>query len=313
MIGGSTTQDELDAALAISELVSGDIETIRSIQGFLLRAGVDEIEFSPRDIAEGINLSPTKSRDLCRQLTSIGAAKQLTSPPDPLNAGYHCDEEISASILETAILATRILSRFNERSQPSPTVQPLATLPKDPSFKDVTPQDFGFEWLMPSLSSAINQSTESIQILMPFFETDGFAKLESELIAALERGVAVTVVGRYLSDRESHNWRVLTAFVDRCREEGVSLSHLSLIDYTQWEPEEEADESQDGDQPSFTLHAKVMVFDEESAYIGSANVTDYGFERYLELGLLLRGPPVTHFAEIISFLLDSDAATPVTL
>lgn len=313
MIGSNTTQDELDTALAISELVSGNVQTMRSIQGFLLMAGVDEIELSPRDIAEEINLSPTKSRDLFRQLTFVGAAEQLTSPSDPLSAGYRCDEEVSASILDTAILATRILSRFNERSQSSPTVQPLATLPKDPSFKDVTPQDFGFEWLMPSLSSAINQSEDSIQILMPFFETDGFAKLESELIAALKRGVDVIIVGRYLSDRTSHNWRVLRAFVDRCREHGVSLSNLSLIDYTQWESEEEADKGQDGDQPSFTLHAKVMLFDQERAYIGSANVTDYGFERYLELGLLLRGPPVTHFAGIISFLLDSDAATPVTL
>lgn len=312
MIGSSTTQDELDAALAISELVNGNIETIRSLQGFLLRAGVDALKFSPRDISEEVNLSPAKSRDLCRQLTSVGAAEQLTAPSDPLSTEYRCDEEVSASILETAIFAARILSRFKERSQSSSTVQPLATLPKDPSFGNVTPQDFGFKWLMPSLSGAINQTEESIRILMPFFETDGFAKLEPELIAALERGVEVTIVGRYLSDRTSHNWRVLAAFADRCREQGVPLSNLSLIDYTQWGSEEESNESQNGDQPSFTLHAKVMVFDEESAYIGSANVTDYGFERYLELGLLLRGPPVAHFAEIISFLLDSDAATPVT-
>lgn len=312
MIGSTATQDELDAALAISELVSGNIDTMRSIQGFLLRAGVDELQFSPRDIADEVNLSSAKSRDLCRQLTSVGAAEQLSAPPDPLSAGYRCNEETSASTLETAILATRILTRYRERSQSSSTVQPLATLPQDPSFGNVTPQDFGFEWLMPSLSGEINKSEDSIQILMPFFETDGFAKLEPELIAALERGVEVTIVGRYLSDRTSHNWRVLAAFVERCRDQGVPLSNLSLVDYTQWESAEELEESQDGDQPSFTLHAKVMVFDGETAYIGSANVTDYGFERYLELGLLLRGPPVAHFAEIISFLLDSDAATPVT-
>jgi phosphatidylserine/phosphatidylglycerophosphate/cardiolipin synthase-like enzyme len=312
VIGSSATQDELDTALAISELVSGNIETMRSLQGFLLQAGVNEWEFTPQDIAEEVNLSPTKSRDLCRQLTSIGAAERLTAPSDPLSAAYRCDEEASASILETTILATRILAKFKERSQSSSTVQPLVTLPKDPSFGNVTPQDFGFEWLMPSLSGAINKSEESIQILMPFFETDGFAKLESELTAALERGVEVTIVGRYLSDRTSHNRRVLGAFVDGCRERGVPLSNLSLIDYTQWESTDGTDQGQDGDQPSFTLHAKVMVFDGEMAYIGSANVTDYGFEKYLELGVLIRGPPVAHFAEIISFLLNSDAATPVT-
>lgn len=312
MIGNSTTRAELDAALAISELASRNIGTLRSIQAFLLRAGVDEVIFTPRDIAGEVNLSAAKSRDLCRQLKSVEAAEQLTTPADPLDAGYRCDEEVSASTLDTAIFATRTLKRFKDRSQSSSSVQPLATLPKDPSFRNITPIDFGFEWLMPSLSAAINQAEKNIQILMPFFETDGFAKLEPELMAALERGVDVTIVGRYLSDQTSHNWRVLADFVDRCREKGVPISNLSLIDYTQWESEGESNEGQDGDQPAFTLHAKVMVFDEKSAYIGSANVTDYGFERYLELGVLMRGPPVSHFSEIISFLLASDAATPVS-
>ena len=56
-----------------------------------------------------------------------------------------------------------------------------------------------------------------------------------------------------------------------------------------------------------------MLFDEEAAYVGSANVTDYGFDRYLELGVLLRGPPVTRYRRLLESLLSSDASREIQL
>jgi|AntDeeMinimDraft_5_1070356.scaffolds.fasta_scaffold01015_4 putative cardiolipin synthase len=305
------SNSQIDTGLAIAEIADGRTEVLRAIQGYLLQENMNGREVSPRTIASEVGLTPEASRDLCRQLVSFGAAEQLSAPSDPLNSTYQCSKEVVSSLCETAVFATRILKRNKERTQPSTDVQPLATLPADPSFDEVTPQDFGFEWLMPRLSNSINQTKEKIHILMPFFETDGFTKLEPALIAALERGVEISIVGRYLSDRTSHNRKVLSAFVERCQEQGVPLTGLSMIDYTVWESDD--DSGQNGDQPSFTLHAKVMIFDGKSAYIGSANVTDYGFERYLELGVLLNGPTVTSFDQLVSRLLESPAATEVQL
>ena len=56
-----------------------------------------------------------------------------------------------------------------------------------------------------------------------------------------------------------------------------------------------------------------MVVDEMTAYVGSANVTDYGFEHYLETRILLEGPPVEGFVDLVSFLLNSESATAVSL
>lgn len=99
----------------------------------------------------------------------------------------------------------------------------------------------------------------------------------------------------------------------RARKRGVDQG-LKTVDYTVWADDVPAhDRNQNGENPAFTLHAKVMVFDRESAYVGSANVTDYGFGRYLELGVLLGGPPVKQVAELCDFLLGSDAATTVSL
>jgi putative cardiolipin synthase len=101
--------------------------------------------------------------------------------------------------------------------------------------------------------------------------------------------------------------------MERASERGVT-SEITLVDYTVWEETTPiGKQRQDGENPQFTLHAKVMLFDSRAAYVGSANVTDYGFNRYLELGVLLEGATVTAFRDLCEFLLDSDGAVAVDL
>jgi len=301
--------EEIDTALALAELVDEQSETVRAIQGYLLQTGIDHEEITPRTLAEEVSVTPTTARDILRQLESSGAVEKGSAPPDPLEAKYTCKPEPLASLCETTVGTIRVIAEDKKRRKQPTTVQPLVTLPADPSFDSVMPHDLGFKWLMPELSAAISQADDQIQILMPFFETDGFEQLEPALISALDRGVSVTIIARYLSDKQSHNYSVLSNFVDRCRDSGTPLSRLELIDYTAWRGGDET--GQDGDQPSFTLHAKIMLFDSDSAYIGSANVTDYGFERYLEAGVLLNGPAVTSFHDLVLRLQESPAATKI--
>jgi putative cardiolipin synthase len=56
-----------------------------------------------------------------------------------------------------------------------------------------------------------------------------------------------------------------------------------------------------------------MAFDDRSVYIGSANVTDYGFDRYLELGVLISGPQSDNFRELADRLLESPSADEMSL
>lgn len=60
----------------------------------------------------------------------------------------------------------------------------------------------------------------------------------------------------------------------------------------------------DKDQPSGVLHAKAVVADDETVFVTSANLTDAGLERNIELGLLVRDRPlaagiVAHFRGLI--------------
>ncbi|MCF2206945.1 hypothetical protein KI372_03385 [Halobacterium salinarum] len=162
--------------------------------------------------------------------------------------------------------------------------------------------------LLSTLASQIKRCDSEIILLSPFFEGEGFGRLADVLLDALERGIELTIVTRYLSDTESHNYHVIQSFMDRVAEQGVA-SRVSLVDYTVWDDSTPMEErTQDGENPQFTLHAKVMLFDSRAAYIGSANVTDYGFNRYLELGVLLEGAKVTPFREFCTCLLDSASA-----
>ncbi|MWG36678.1 hypothetical protein GQS65_19675 [Halomarina oriensis] len=169
-------------------------------------------------------------------------------------------------------------------------------------------------WLMPALTREIKQAENSITLLVPFFEADGFSHLEDVLLAALERGVEVTFVSRYLMDSDSYNRTVLKSFAERAEDRDVEPALLRFVDYTQWDADvPQQQRRQSGATPAFTLHSKVIVFDNSKAYVGSANVTDYGFEHYLETGILLEGPPVDSFRDLVWFLFESDAASSVSL
>ncbi|MNC33989.1 hypothetical protein D3C75_824020 [compost metagenome] len=56
---------------------------------------------------------------------------------------------------------------------------------------------------------------------------------------------------------------------------------------------------------SFTFYAKVLVADKSTAYLGSANFTQYGFERNIELGVLLKGKQVKPLYSLLNVILSS--------
>lgn len=306
--------EDIDTALAISNIFDNNTAQLRRLEGELLTAATDEGTTSAVDIANSLDIPSTTVRDVFRQLESADVIAESETSAAPERIGYECNQDRCIELIETAVTATVVLQRHRERRQPVPIVQPVVTLPSDPAFANSDPQDFGFDWLMPSISLEINQSSNEITILMPFFEQDGFDRIQPDVAAALERDVKVNIVSRYLLDTDSNNYEVLSTFVARLESEGVPVSNLRLFEYTEKTGTSGQHKvRQDGAPPDFTLHAKVMVFDDRSAYIGSANVTDYGFEQYLEVGVILQGPPVSRYRELSEFLMESDAAKEVSL
>lgn len=303
---------DFDRALAIADIVEHEVSVLDEIEGQLLVTAGRSRHVTPATVARETPLGREAASDLFRQLNEAGAVLRDSYDTPVVEADYSVSAPVVRETFAAARSAIRAVAAYRNRV-PQTKVTPLVTFPEDPSFDTTTPASFGMDGLMSTLASEVKQSHDDIVLLSPFFEGNGLDRLADVLLDALDRGVEVTIVTRYLQDTSSHNYRVIRDFTDRARSRGVA-SALETVDYTVWGDGVPASErNQDGSNPAFTLHAKVMSFDSRSVYVGSANVTEYGFGRYLELGVLLHGPPVRQFIALCEFLLDSSAATPVSL
>jgi putative cardiolipin synthase len=301
-----------DRALAIAETAGHGISVLDEVEGHLLVAAGRSVSITPAAISRDTPLSRDAAGDLFRQLDQVEAVDRESHSTPVVESQYTVDAPALRMALDAARDAIQIVAAHQKR-HPDTDATALVTFPTDPSFAETTPSAFGMEGLMSTLTSEIKQSTENIRLLSPFFEQDGFDRLADVLLDALERGVELTIVTRYLRDPDSYNYDVIREFARRARERGIA-DQLRTVDYTVWDDDLPTNERhQDGSNPKFTLHAKVMTFDRRSVYVGSANVTDYGFGRYLELGVLLGQTETDHFISLCDFLLDSEAAVQTTL
>ncbi|GGM74012.1 putative cardiolipin synthase [Halarchaeum rubridurum] len=301
-----------DRLLAIADIVDREEALLDELEGIFLVAAGRSQRLTPATVARDTQLSRTSAADLFRQLIECEAVQRVGYDAELVEARFTVNASRTRDIFDQTRNAISIVEAHTDRV-PHTTVTPLVTFPDDPAFGDTTAASFGMDGLLSTLASQVKRCETEIILLSPFFEGEGLGRLADVLLDALERGVDLTIVTRYLADADSHNYGVIKSFADQAAERGVS-SQLSLVDYTVWDdsvPPEKR--TQNGENPRFTLHAKVMLFDSDAAYVGSANVTDYGFDRYLELGVLLEGAQVTPYRELCRFLLDSEGAVSISL
>lgn len=308
----SSHYQAIDRTLAIADIAEHEESLLDELEGLLLVTAGRGERLSPAAVARDTRLSREAATDLFRQLQQCDVVQRESYETDLMESRFTIDAARARQVLERTRESIRILAAHEERV-PTTTVIPLVTFPDDPAFSGTTTASFGMDGLLSTLASQIKRCDSEIVLLSPFFEGEGFGRLADVLLDALDRGVELTIVTRYLSDTDSHNHHVIQSFMDRVEEEGVT-SRVSLVDYTIWDDSIPVEErTQGGENPLFTLHAKVMLFDSRAAYVGSANVTDYGFDRYLELGVLLEGAKVTPFRELCTFLLDSAGVVRVDI
>lgn len=308
----TTHRSTTDRLLAIADILDEDEALLDELEGLLLVSAGRTERLSPAAMARDTPLSREAATDLFRQLSECGVIHREGYQTELVEARFAVDGTRTREIFNRTRDAIRVVDAHRDRV-PTTGVTPLVTFPDDPAFSEMTAASFGMDGLLSTLATQVKRCENEIVLLSPFFEGEGFGRLADVLLDALEREVEVTIVTRYLSDSDSHNHSVIASFNDQAVERGVS-SKLSLVDYTVWGDDTPIEKrTQNGANPRFTLHAKVMLFDSRAAYIGSANVTDYGFDRYLELGVLLEGAKVSSFRELCAFLLESEGAVPTSV
>lgn len=307
------TQESADVAVSIADLLSHDIDLINRFEGVLLLTG-SQGEVRPVDISQKLEIDPEISTNIFRQLDSVDLVTRQAFQSTISETEFKVDAGKIRDLFTIVRDAVVLRESYQTRLPPSTRVTPLVTFPDDPNFSNVSPSDFDMDNLLSSLASEVKSAQKSIVLVAPFFEGAGFDRLQGVLASATERGVDITIVTRHLDDMKSHNRYVIERFLDGLRDEDGIPENIRTFDYTGWDEDVIQEERrQDGAPPAYTLHAKLMIFDNTSAYIGSANMTDYGFDRYLELGVLVRGTEVMAFRELYEYLLQSAGITEISL
>lgn len=300
-----TGSDQFDVTLALAAL---DIN-LDAVEGVLLTVASQDDTISAPSLAGATNIDPQTASDILLQLRRANCATQ--HPQD--TSQYYIDAPILREVFRQTRQTEQVITRYKQRQPTETTVRPLITVPDDSVFSDLTPSDLGMEWLLPMLVRMIKRASERIIILTPFLEGTGLNRLRDPLVDALKEDVEIVIVTRYLNDTDAINHGIVTDFWTAARDAGVNTELLSVYDYTVWDEETPVNNrTQDGATPMITLHSKLLLVDSVEAYVGSANVTDYGLSKYLELGAHITGPPVEAYTDICTRLLTSEHATEWT-
>ncbi len=154
-------------------------------------------------------------------------------------------------------------------------------------------QDIGQEFgsLVVRLVELLASADEEIVILNPFFTRQAFGNLVGPIRSALNRGVDVTLITRYLTYGNDDDGR---AFVRQLVTGQQSPPNLTLFEYI--DPDEES---------TATIHAKMTIVDRHRAYLGTANLTHRGLHENLEVGVIFADETVDQLVRFTDDLQNS--------
>lgn len=212
---------------------------------------------------------------------------------------YQVDPQRLRQILRDAILLMQAFNQFQAETRPSSQVELIATLP------DNLPLPIEIRRHIPSLATTLHRlitsARQEVIILNPFFEQEGFDRLASALLAAARRGVVVTVITRQLSDVMAVNYRIMKQLWEQSLQQGVT-ERFHFYEYHLIE----------NGHIVLTSHAKVMLVDNLIAYVGSANLTEYSMNRFIEIGVTVTGSEVGNIQAILMAVLNAQESNRVT-
>lgn len=142
--------------------------------------------------------------------------------------------------------------------------------------------------------SIVRAAQQSVVVMTPFFDKKGALWLQ-ELLSYVQVGVDRVLILRSLEDPARrdypHGYDIIAAWL---KAEGVRVFNYSIPRL-------------DG-KGRETFHAKVVLCDRSSAYLGSSNLTAASLEHSMEMGIALQGRTAVDVAVVLDAVLA--ASTP---
>lgn len=273
----------------------GDTETITQLLSVVALNSTQKVPLSAETV---VNQSSSVNRELAdlffQFLLSRGYATRGETPEVIEINGEDC-----INLLSDCRRSINVLDYVDKRTE-QVAIDFVCTLPEnDPGFSDLDPVDFGMRQITTRLLTLCRNASDELVLTSPFLEVEGMDWLLPGLEGALERGVDLTLVSRQLQPGQPNHTAVQRLFEIAEGHDG----QLAVYDY--YEPEE------DGKHPKYTLHSKILIADQRTAYVGSANFTKYGFSQNLEIGVVIQAPAVESLNSVVAHVV-GDTATLVT-
>lgn len=165
----------------------------------------------------------------------------------------------------------------------------LATIPMDYQIKSLLggAVSLDVDSVLDCMAALIGMARRRLWVMAPYWREQGIEHLKRKVGSLRAHGLEVTVITAFpLSAEDAAG---CTAFKLWMEQAGARTSH--------WIPKTLTT----GARP--LMHIKAVMADSEGLYLGSANPTDFGLHRSLELGVWLEGAAVAQVERMLALLM----------
>jgi phosphatidylserine/phosphatidylglycerophosphate/cardiolipin synthase-like enzyme len=249
---------------------------------------------SARSLVDAAQLGVTEegaTRDLLERSVGLGLVEATPAGFKPRNGAHtrfqrlafalHVVEHYRSFVHRDVTVAQVVLTK---PPQPSMLEQKLSALGW--RITDLEPTEHAFHGM-------VRAAQRRVVVMTPFFDGTGAAWLQ-ELLSYVTPGVERTLILRSLEDRARKDYPFgFDTISPWLQTQGVRVFNYSIP-------------RMDGGRETF--HAKAVLCDRSTAYLGSSNVTAASLEHSMEMGVVLEGRAAAGVAEVIDAVLA--AATP---
>lgn len=249
---------------------------------------------SARSLIDAAQLGVTEegaTQGLLERSTSLGLIELTPAGYKPRNGAHerfprlafalHAVEHYRSSVHRDATVAQVVLTK---PPRPSMLEQQLSALGWRTTELEATEHAF---------HGMVRAAKRRMVVMTPFFDSTGATWL-TELLSNVSPGVERILILRSLEDNTRKDYPFgFDAISQWLKAEGVRVFNYSIP-------------RMDGGRETF--HAKAVLCDRSTAYLGSSNVTAASLEHSMEMGVVLEGRAAAGVAEVIDAVLA--AATP---
>lgn len=208
---------------------------------------------------------------------------------DPVLSGFRARKNAHKNFLRFAFTLNAVDHYQSAIHRDETLAQVVLTKPPKPSILEQKLSELGWrtsdiESTEHSFHSMVRAAHRRVVVMTPFFDSTGAAWLK-ELLSYTSHNVERALILRSLENPASKDYPVgFDDIAPWLKVQGVQVFNYSI-------PRMEGGRE--------TFHAKVVLCDRSSAYLGSSNITSASLEHSMEMGVVIQGRAASDVAEVI--------------